>query len=176
MWKNPNSGLLFGVGLWWLLYWIIIYAFDPHPAELFTLLDAVGSAISIGVLIVFAPGIVQGVREGRVNTGFILIVAICCTWFATMLRLNWQWAWRARGEPHWMLESPVWGFFIWILLTGGLLAMFAYEAVENYFPRRGLRRVGITVAIGLAFTFLGLAIMGGWISIPLFVIQLFDLG
>jgi hypothetical protein len=153
-------------GVIWLVavvlssYWLLARLLDYE--QMFTLLDALGNSVSLGIMVAYAPALVMAVwRQEKLRSGHILILGVCMTWLANAGRMDYHWYWRWLGQPVEMLNTYAYGFFVWVTVVGGFLHFLAYGAIEEGLPRRWWVTLGALVATTVALVFAGLIIWHG---------------
>lgn len=139
------------IGSFWL-----VSAFLPF-VTMMEFLNGVALAVAIAVTIAYAPVWVEALTQDRPDRVGQLTLGIGCTWGAFILSRMWSISWRGSGQPDWMENSPVVGFFVYMTILGGILHLTAPGAIDGDVPRRNWILIGITIGGGLV---LGLAFLG----------------
>jgi len=140
--------LWIALGLW-IAFWPV--ALNIERLLLFEIMNALSVAIGFGVMVGFAPGVIEALRAGRrLTDGHLLVLGVAVVWGSIVVRQFHQWMWRLSGKPESWEESLVLAFAIWMTLTAGLLHMCATEVIDGSMPRRGWVRVGAIIAAGIA--------------------------
>lgn len=136
----------------WGFFWIAAYWVPT--SYLFYVTNSLTMCLAGGILIAYYPGIKDALIRRDVGGGHWLILGIAVTWFATMARIAWSWAWRILDEPEWMTHSPFLAFLVWMVATGGMLHLIAQDAISGHIPKANWVRLGLLTAGGLFLAFL----------------------
>lgn len=139
--------------LWWsMLAWLgfIPLAVFLDRDSLFDLMYGLATAIGIGVLISYLPGIVVAIKAPQPSGAMLLVLGIACSWSATAGRTIWSWVYRFLDKPAGMIDHWSLAFLVWVIFWGGVLHMSAKDAIDGQIPRRSWIKVGAIVAIAIA--------------------------
>lgn len=142
-------GLLLMGGYWAVVPWVPI-----KPQNEFLRIGR--TLVAIAVSIAFLPGIFKALRTPWPSYSGQLILGIVLSWFGVAGSAGWVLIWASAGQPQWMLDSNINGWFLWLQILGGTLHLTAKHSVEDDIPRPNWIRLGVAVAIGVL---IGIAFM-----------------
>ncbi|KNY20873.1 hypothetical protein [Methylobacterium sp. ARG-1] len=135
-------GLVLMFGFWAVVPWVPI-----KPQNEFLRIGR--TLVAIAVFISLLPGIVKALRTPWPSYSGQLILGIVLSWFGVAGSAGWVLIWASGGQPQWMLDSNINGWFLWLQILGGTLHLTAKHSVEDDIPRPNWIRLGIAVAIGV---------------------------
>lgn len=144
--------LVWGAVFTLVAFWAVA-PFVPRKL-LFDVLNAVVSAVGLGVIAAYLPGVWITLRTNLASTGHFLVTGIALTWVASNGRTFWNWAWRYYGKPDYMIDHLMVAFFLVVLIMGGILHLAAKDVIEEKVPTRTWRKAGILLSLGFAIGFL----------------------
>lgn len=116
------------------LYWPVAWAVPNGP--LLEALHTIRIAICLMVVVAYAPICLEALARDRIDRVCQLSLGITIGWGAALLSGLWLLLWRLAGQPAWMLNSDLYGFFIWVAILGAVLHVTAPGAVDGVVPRR----------------------------------------
>ena len=143
-----------------VLYWVLAYLTEFENWIVF--MNAILLLVAISVLIAYFKPICYAVATGKIDRIDYLIMGVVLSWLSTILNRLWSTIYRSTGQPSWMFESDVLGYFIWMAIIGGILHLAAPGAIDGKVPTKNWIRVGVAVSggIGLAMVLLWLRFSG----------------
>lgn len=139
---------------WWLVSLSIVYAIVAILTEAPALLivgNAVLAALSIGVLVAYAPAAVRAIASPKPRQGELLTLGIFIAWSGTFVA-------RLISFIRYGLDRPdVYGtdfstFSAFLLGLAAVCHLAAPEAVDGWLPRRTWIEAGIWLATGVFLT------------------------
>ena len=125
------------------LYWIAAGLVPNGP--LMEALHTIRIAICLVVVTAYAPVCLEALAQDRIGRVEQLSLGITIGWGATLCGGLWSLLWRLAGQPAWMVNSDLNGFFLWVAILGAVLHVTAPGAVDGIVPRR------TWILTGLAF-------------------------
>lgn len=152
--RNRNLWIALSV---WGVYWLFAPFMERH--DLFNKLNGVAVAVGIGVLVAYIPGIWRALRldHREWSAGYYLVSGVVVVCFAVGAMRVHGWLWRWLGRPNDMVDSLLFGFFLWMLISGYLVHLTSVGAIHGKIPSRNWMWAGIAVAAGLGIaTLIGL--------------------
>lgn len=123
--------------LWFLiLFWPLALVM---PRELlFDGINALGVTLGIAVLLSYAGGVVDAIKNSnRLQQGHYLVLGIFATWVAMIGRTAWLWGWRWMGEPQYGLDHILVAFVAWLIIVGGILHLLSPRVIDGNVPEDG---------------------------------------
>lgn len=135
-------------------YWLVVPFTPIRPQNEFLRIGR--TLVAIAVTIAFLPGIVKALRTPWPSYSGQLILGIVLSWLGVTGSAGWVLIWASGGQPQWMLDSNINGWFLWLQILGGTLHLTAKHSVEDDIPRPNWIRLGIAVAAGVL---IGIAVM-----------------
>ncbi|MCJ2098921.1 hypothetical protein [Methylobacterium sp. E-046] len=128
-------------------FWIVVPFVPTRPQNEF--LRIARTVAAIAVSIAFLPGIVKALSTPWPTFSGQLILGIVLSWFGVAGSAGWVLIWSMAGQPQWMLDSNINGWFLWLQILGATLHLTAKHSVEDDIPRPNWIRLGIAVAFGV---------------------------
>lgn len=128
------------------LYWVVAWAVPNGP--LMEGLHAVRVAICLVVVVAYAPVCLEALAQDRIGRVEQLSLGITIGWGATLGGGLWSLLWRLAGQPAWMVNSDLNGFFLWVTILGAVLHVTAPGAVDGTVPRRTWIVTGLALGAG----------------------------
>ena len=128
------------------LYWLAAGLIPNAP--LMEGLHAIRISICLVVVVAYAPVCLDSLARERIGRVEQLSLGIVIGWGATLLSGIWSLLWRLAGQPAWMVNSDLNGFFIWVTILGAVLHVTAPGAVDGTVPRRTWILTGCAFGIG----------------------------
>lgn len=141
-----RSRTLWAALLLFSLYWAVARLVPNGP--LMEGLHAVRVAICAVVVAAYAPVCLEALARNRIGRVEQLSLGIVIGWGATLLSGLWSLLWRLAGQPAWMVNSDLNGFFIWAAILGAVLHVTAPGAVDGTVPRRTWTLTGLAFGAG----------------------------
>jgi hypothetical protein len=148
--KNPfrSSTLWLGLALW---LGFIPFVYLLPRQELFEILNSIVFAISIGIVVSYAPGVWQGLRSPIewLRSGDALQIGIAIGWLATGIVFGSLWLWRLTGKNDLFVDHGINAWSRWVLCTAGFMHLAAAGSIDGRVPTRAYLRAGILTAVGI---------------------------
>ena len=141
-----RSRTLWSAAALFALYWLAAHLIPNGP--LMEGLHTVRIAICLVVVVAYAPVCLEALAGGRIGRVEQLSLGITIGWGATLLAGVWSLLWRLAGQPAWMVNSDLNGFFLWVTILGAVLHVTAPGAVDGTVPRRTWILTGLAFGAG----------------------------
>jgi hypothetical protein len=146
----------------WVLYWPVVY-FVP-PRILLELINGIVAALSMGLVVAYAPGIWTLTRRMpyKMSGGDMLVFGITLVQISLAALFAWGWWYRYLDQPAWMIDHAFRGWMTYLLMLGSILHLLASDVgvVNNAIPERGWVHLGLATFIGLAIGTVVLTVIG----------------
>lgn len=142
-----------------IVYWVLVQ-FVPLSI-LGELVNALLLAVSVSVCIVFGPRAYQALRrKDGVDDTEQLILGICCVFLGSFLIWSWALIGRVFMFTTRLVDSPVTGSLIWLIIFGGVLHLTAIDAADSKLRVGNWRLLLAAACVGctIAGLIVGLAI------------------
>lgn len=124
-------------------YWIA--ARFVHVHYLIEALRILQVSVAVAVVISYMGPALDAVRSERVNLVQQLSLGISLGFLSLALTGGWFTLWRLAGQPQWMPNSDINGFFIWLSILAGALHLTAPGAIDGRIPPRNWVWLGAAV-------------------------------
>lgn len=135
-------------------YWLVVPWVPMKPQNEFLRIGR--TVVATAVSVAFLPGIVKALRTPWPTYSGQLILGIVMSWIGVAGSAGWVLIWSLSGQPQWMLDSNINGWFLWLQILGGTLHLTARNSVDDEVPKPNWIKLGVAVAvgvlIGIAFT------------------------
>jgi hypothetical protein len=135
-------------------FWLIVPFVPTKPQNEFLRVGRFVAAIAVSIA--FLPGVFKALRTPWPTYSGQLILGIVLSWAGVAGSAGWVLIWSMAGQPQWMIDSNVNGFFLWLQILGATLHLTAKHSVEDDIPRPNWIRLGIATAFGVL---IGISIM-----------------
>lgn len=116
------------------LYWVVA-ALVPNPPFL-EALQGVRVSVGIAVTVVYGGVCLEALVADRLDRAQQLTLGIALAWTAAVCAGGWSLLGRHAGQPAWMLDSRLDGFWIWLQVLGGVLHLTAPSPAGGGNPAR----------------------------------------
>lgn len=130
-----------------LSYWPVATALPYYERHI--VLNALRLCVAAAVVVAYAPVWAEALLTSRMDRVQQLSLGIGCTWMAVIGSGIWAGVWLLSGQPGWMLEHPINGFWHWLTVIGGILHVTAPRALDGRVPMRSWLLAGIAIGTAL---------------------------
>lgn len=106
--------------------------------------------VAVGVAVTAAYGSVclEALLAPRPDRVQQLTLGIALAWAAAVFAGCWSLLWRLAGQPSWMLNAGIDGFWIWLQILGGVLHITAPGTADGGTPARSWLLLAAGVGAG----------------------------
>lgn len=129
-------------------FWVVA-AFVPNT-RLMESMRLVQITISAVVFFAYLPYATDAVLARRPNRIQQLALGIALGFFALAMNGVWSLVWRLSGQPYWMANSDIVGFFVWLSILSATLHITAPAPADGLIPRRNWILLGLSFGVGFA--------------------------
>lgn len=77
-------------------------------------------------------------------------MGIVVAWFGTAMAGIYLLLWRMAGQPSWMVNNDLNGWWIWWQIVGGFLHLTAPRSIANEVPQPNFARLWVALLAGVA--------------------------
>lgn len=138
---NPLIPITIVLSLYWVGAWLF-----PNPPY-FEFLRIIASSIAVVPLVGYWRYAFKGLGKAYPDYAQQLMMSVTLFCFIQFLMDIWQLIWRLAGRPPWWLDSPVYGFFIYLSILAAMLCATAPGALQGRIPTRNLLMIGVSCGI-----------------------------
>lgn len=143
MWRAPLMRLLIA----WHVGWGAVALFtDASP--LIDFLNLLILPAALGVVVAFAPMVIEALTSPVLRKGDILSLGIWLSWVSIIEQRTWSITWVLMGRPAWWVTTDFSTHFFALTLLASILHLAGPEAIEGRVPTRQWIRIGVMVGAG----------------------------
>jgi hypothetical protein len=145
---HRRSALSLGLFLW---LGFIPSIFLVPRIELFEVLDAIIFSVWIGVVIGFAPGVWEAVKQPIISlqSGDALQIGVLIGGMGIVLAFGVLWWWRLTNHESGIIDHAFNAFSRWIIITAGFMHLAAAGSIDGYVPLKSYLRAGALTGVGV---------------------------
>lgn len=137
---------------WWglvviLSYWVWAPPMDTNAQTEW--MRAFLITIGLTVVVAYTPGVFKFLTTTSPVQAQQLTMGIVVAWFGTAMSGIYLLLWRMAGQPAWMVNNDLNGFWLWLQIVGGILHVSAPRSIENEIPRPSWSRLWLALLSGL---------------------------
>lgn len=120
---------------------LLIFGYWPiarrTPSEIqFELENSARIAVGLVAVVAYTPGLIDALRSRLPNYSHQLVLGIVLSWTGGVGTSSWTLLWRLGGKSPWMLQSNLAGWFLWLVILGGVL----HDSAKYVEDRHGVQR------------------------------------
>lgn len=102
----------------------------------------------------YLPGVVKFLTEKTPVEAQQLVMGIVVLALSLVCGGIWLLIWRQAGQPYWMVNSDINGFWLWLVVVGYFLHITAPRVLEGEIPRPNWSRVWVAFLVATALSLL----------------------
>lgn len=129
-------------------YWIVAPWLDTNSQTEW--LRAILISVGATIVVAYTPGVIKFLITPSPVQAQQLTMGIVVAWFGTAMAGIYLLLWRMAGQPPWMVNNDLNGWWLWWQIVGGVLHLTAPRSIENEIPRPNFARLRVALLAGVA--------------------------